>query len=352
MFPKHPTNTIPLILYYIDDKYRETHPNILKKVADEKTTWVKALRIAEQNELLYSFSKKAVKDEKIFPTKLLQTIIKEEEEKHSRFRNTLSFVSSLFNDEGLDYMFIKLYKGVPYTPRDVDVLIKKDENHRVMYAFRKRNAVVRAFDGAEINCEKKGLLKIDLYNGFYYFSRVFLDEDFLWRNSRKVKICGVECPIPSYEADFASLLIHSLLGHRHMSLLDFLYAKTLLIDGHLHIDEILQQTESKKWDYAFSRITSLIREVYKRLYVSGESVDFPLVFSPSFTLKCFQMDSKAKFSFVLSTLLDRALYEYRILQRSVPIKISQEIESFTLRSIRKVKHWVGDRKGIDTVRNG
>lgn len=346
MFNKGSDDVIQLVLYCIDDEYRESHPDVLKKAKDTGKTWARALGVAKQNELTYYLSKTVIDHEGMFPARIPEVIVKDEKEKQSRLGNTLNFVSSLFKDEELSYRFIKLYRGIQYNPRDVDVLTRKAENSRVTSAFKRRSATLMVFDEAEINCEKKGLLKVDLYNGFYYFSREFLDNDFLWADPREVEICGVECPILSYEADLATLLIHSMLGHRYLSLLDFLYAKSLLLDRKLNLDKIAKQAKKYEWEHAFSRMIHTLEDAYRALYVDDQVIGFPIVFPPSFTLKLFVLDPKRKITFIASSLIDRVLYGYGVAQTSAGFELPEALHDVVLRLIRRVKYWVGDRKGI------
>jgi len=354
MFRRDSNDAISLVLYYVDEEYREVHPNLLTTMENRKITWVKALRIAEENGLLYHFSKKLLEDGGELPNELLKNILRQEEENLVKLKKTLHFVSSLFREEDLDFIFIKLYRGKPYVPRDVDVLVKRAQNQRIVSELKKRNVTVRTFYGVETQFEKEDLLDVDLYQGFYYLSLPFLEAEFLWRDTRTVNICGVECPIPGNDADFLSLLIHALLGHRYLSLLDFLYSKSLLLNGSLNIDELVYHTKQLGWSDAFMTMVTTVQSIHRELYLNLNSrpIDFPYIFSPKFIWKAFRgfedvpISTKTKFAFTLSTLIDAAFNEYQTIQRSVSFEMPKGIEDFIMKWIYRIRGWCGDRKAM------
>jgi len=251
-------------------------------------------------------------------------------------------------------MFIKLYRGIPYTPRDVDILVRKEQSRQIFSALEKRNMVLKRFNGVETQFEEEGLLKVDLYQGFHYLSLDFSDDEFLWKDPRTVSICGVECLIPSYEADFLSLIIHALLGHRYLSLLDFLYAKSLL-NRKLNLDESLRQAKKYGWSSAFLAIVSAIQNIHQAVY-SGANItkliSFPYTFSPRFILKAFQgfadmpISAKTKFTFILSTIIDSVFHEYQMIQRSTSFEAPNEVKKAVMRIIHKVRGLSGDYKYV------
>jgi hypothetical protein len=345
------SNGIPLILYYFDKEYRLKHPDVLLKVRNRSSVWLDALRIAEENGLLYYFSRRLLEDGIKLSSKFSLRVDREKG-KLVTFKRTLVFARQLFEDEGIDFMFIKLYKGLPYVPRDIDILVKAEQIQHTLSTLRRKGFDVRTFEGGvENECLKEGLMKIDLYQGFYYLSLQFIDEKFLWRHPRTSNICGVTCPIPSYDADLLILFIHALLGHRHLSLLDFLYAKSMFAKCS-NLDNILQQTDKHKWTYAFFTMLSTIKNIHYKLYSTSTSnlINFPVIFSPKFILRAFQgfegipINEKKRILFVASTLMDSVLYRYQLLSPPISIEITEEVKNIILKGMHKVRHYLGDHK--------
>jgi len=353
-FSKGYNEATSLVLYYVDDEYRKTHPDLLTMIGNKPDVWLKAIAIARENGLLYYFSKRVIEEGK-FSNEPFKKIVEQEEKNLIKLKKTLHFINSLFEREGLDFMFIKLYRGIPYAPRDVDILVRKEQSHQIFAALKRRNITLKRFNGVETQFKEEGLLKVDLYQGFYYLSLDFLDGEFLWKDSRTVNVSGVDCLIPSYEADFLSLIIHAILGHRYLSLLDFLYAKSLL-NRKLNLDESLRQAKKYGWSSAFLTMVSTIQNIHQELYLGANTtklINFPYTFSPRFILKAFQgfsnmpISAKTKFTFILSTMIDSVFHEYQMIQRSTSFEAPDEVKNAVMRIIHKVRGLSGDYKYVD-----
>jgi hypothetical protein len=346
-------DAISLVLYCVDGEFRKKHPNFLANIKDERV-WMNALRVADANGLLFYFCKRVVEEGSTFRRPFnAEMIVRREEEKFSQLRRTLAFLSSLFADNGMDFRFIKLYRGLPYVPRDVDVLITSEEVFDVVSLLRRRGFAVDSFDDVEIRCQRAGLLKVDLYCGFCYLSLPFIDEGFLWRDSRIVDVQGVDCPIPGFEADFLSLVIHSLLGHRRLSLLDFLYAKSLLNSERLRFDKMLKEAEKFGWAHAFTKVFHALEDLYESLYSIVDfprGISFPFVYSTKFVFEAFEgfaglpVDVRTKFLFGLSAFLDAIYHKYLNLWQVIPIEIPKQLKNIVAKSLYKVRQQRGDRK--------
>lgn len=352
MFGKSYKDALSLLLYYIDDEYKKAHPDLPLLVKKKPDIWIKAMAIARENGLLYYFSQRLYGNRRKvdLPKELLINMIKDEERGFAKLRNTLLFLDSLFKSEEIDFIIIKLYRNIPYVPRDVDILIREDQINRLFSALKKNNITVSSFSkGVETQFQKEGLFKVDVYARLSYFSRNFLEERFIWSNPRFINICGIECPVLSYEADFLLLIIHSLLGHRYLSLLDFLYAKFLLNNKCLGFDKVLYQVKKYQWDFAFLTMIHEIKNIYQKLYLDMDAkvINFPYRFSTQFLLRVIEslkVNEKAKITFLLSTLIDQTYYQYLMAQRSIPLKISDRTKNWIMRIIHLVRSIEGDQK--------
>lgn len=358
MFSRDLRDATSMAVYYMDSEYREMRQDMLSTKGNKKEIWTKALKIAEENGFLYYLSKRLLENKAGLSKEILRVIVNREREKLQVYRETLKFINCLFEDEGLDLLFIKLYKGIPYIPRDVDILLKREQMGRVISALKRRGVVLKTFGATEILCLKNGLMNIDLYQGFHYLSLPFLDEEFLWHHPRRVDICGLSCPIPSKEADLLSLFIHALLGQRGLSLLDFLYAKSLLTES-LNRNDLLEQVDKYRWSYAFCMLSSIVRNIYQSSYLSSSNHKFggfPLLFSPKFILKALRgftdfpsVSEKRKLIFIASTLIDNIVHKYFLLQRYTSVQMPNKLKDTLMETICRIRNWSGDHKGIDPI---
>ena len=75
-----------------------------------------ALKLANANGLLYPFLRAA--NDRIPLADPIRKLLKEEESKAEEVRKTVAFLMELLEGNGVDYLFIKLYRGFDYLPRD------------------------------------------------------------------------------------------------------------------------------------------------------------------------------------------------------------------------------------------
>lgn len=348
---------IPIILRFVDGEFSRLHPRTSIDLIKDRRLLFQSLRIAETNGLLYPFccgllGEPFLKDD----FGMIEAYVKNEENTLSLLRKTLQSVKVLFEEESLDFMFIKLYRGMEYAPKDVDVLVKSEDMQTAISMLKRDGFGVEVLSDVEIKCQKAGILRVDLYSGFYYLSWPFIDENSFWEDTRKVDIQGVNCSIPSLEVDFLSLIIHSLLGHRRLSLLDFLYAKSLMRSERFNFHKIMSRAEERGWGNAFEKAFQILSDLYQSLYLGADcpnGIRFPLVFSTKFTLgafngfACFPVKRTKKIFFIISAFLDATYHSYLSAWQVVPIEIPTPLKVAISRSLYKVREYRGDRKAMD-----
>ena len=340
-----------MLLYFVDDEYYENHKGMLAHDRFQNVNWLNLINFAKEEGLLFFFLSKTIQRAPQSQNFSITDMIDKEEREFNILKNTLSYITSFFQEEGIDYRFIKLDRGMPYVPRDVDILVKGKQIKKILSALGRWNLNIENINGVEIKLKREGLLNIDLYQNFYYLSKKYIDDSFLWENPRIINICDVKCPTLNYEADFLSLIIHGLLGHRSLSLLDFLYAKSIY-QKRINFRKIEYQVRKNDWTFAYYTMVSTINDIYKKLYVDTEiySIDFPYLFSLSYLFNAFQgfvnfpLTRKQKVGFIVSTLIDKSFYEYERLQTVYSIKLPDEIEIILQRIIYKVRSISKDKK--------
>jgi hypothetical protein len=344
---------IPIILYYVDDEYRSFHLNLFSEKTQTRNILLQSIRIAETNGLSYQFCKNFL--ENPFTQRNLGTAkayLRKEEDNLNILKGTLRLVSHILQKEGIEFRFIKLYRQIPYAPRDVDILIRSADMRRVSLLLQNNGYVPKVTSNVEIKCQRPDMLEVDLYCGFYYLSFPFISDHFLWQRKRTVKIEGIDCYVPNPEADFLSLAIHSLLGHRQISLLDFLYAKDMLHSG-LDLAEMREEAQKRGWAVVFNELLHLIHETYNSLYhdkEASETIDFPFVYPTRFVLKAlrefpeFSRDTQKQLTFILSAFLDGSYHKYLRLSQTVKMEIPEKLKNVIGNLLFRVRDYRGDSK--------
>lgn len=263
------------ILYFVDKEYRSSNPSILN--GGKRLDVSEMLRIAMKNKLMYCLCKRILEDRPDLASKEVMAGVEQGEKSIATAKATVEFICSLFAEEGVDFLIIKTYKGLPYKTLDIDVLVRDEHFISATTALENRGAIKT--NGRFLNMltklrlalpgyQVKDLLKIDLYKGILWWLPA-LDEEFMWKNPRLIDFYGVKCPIPSRESDLLSLLASSLFTDRKIALLDFLYLRSLLRKKPDY-PALLEETKKHGWCDQFLGILSLIRGIEQSIY-SGDT---------------------------------------------------------------------------------
>ena len=139
------------------------------------------------------------------------------------------------------------------------------------------------------------LLKIELHRGLAWLNLKHFDDDFIWLNTKKVAIAGVETTVPSPEAEFLLNVAHIIYKHPLLTMFDFLHL-TSCADLVLQWDAVLYQTKKYGWSGAFIRFMKALNSIYRELYgyfpdwieipqIKCERITFPYFFSIRFVIE-------------------------------------------------------------------
>lgn len=271
------------IIYFIDEEYRNLNPNML---GEEKELNInEMLHMAMKNKLNYYLCKHILRERPDLANKQVMAGIKQGEESILKTARSIKFMHSLFVEEGLDFLVIKTYKGLPFKTLDLDLLVRKEHYILATNALENRGAI--RTDGRFLatltklhlalpGYHMKDLLKMDLYKGILWWLPT-INEEFMWKKPRLINFYGVKCPIPNLEADLLSLFASSLFTDRKMTLLDFLYIKSILrekIDYHM----LLEEAKKYGWGEEFLKVLSLIQGIDHMIYRNQaipKNIEFP-----------------------------------------------------------------------------
>ena len=233
-----------------------------------------------------------------------------EKQRLSGFKKTVTLLNNVSKDYGIDYILIKACATLPHTPRDVDIFVRKEDKEEVIKALEDNGMKCMHSDDVDTTLTKGEYMKVDIYTGICYFTVDFMDEKFLWEPRVRDKMFGIEYPGLNNEANFLLTLVHSLLGHRSMSLLDFLHMKAL-VDNIQDMDICRKYAYEKGWEKAFDLALRKLEAISERIYKEVEVVHFPYLFDRKFVFQCISeiegldMTKINKIFLHLSFILDR-----------------------------------------------
>ena len=279
---KNDLNTMKVVLSVIDPGYLNRID--IEEVAKDRKKLNSAIKLAERNGLYYYFILR-LKELSIDLSFLNEERWSEEERKLSDFKKTVMLLNDVSKDYGIDYILIKACTTLPHTPRDVDIFVRKEDKGKIIKALEDNGMKCIHSDDVDTTLTKGEYMKIDIYTGLCYFTVDFIDDGFLWDTCVNDRIFGIDYPGLSEEANFLVMLVHSLFGHRSMSLLDFLHIKSLM-NNIQDLDICRKYAYEKGWGKAFDLALREIETIYERIYKEGEIIYFPYLFDRKFVYQC------------------------------------------------------------------
>lgn len=340
-----------VLLSVVDPEY----PNVvsLDELTKDSALLKSTIKLAERNGLYYYF---------IYRLNELGADISfseknrwnEENQRLSELKETLILLNKVSNEYGIDYVIIKACNTIPHIPRDVDIFVRNED----------RNKLIKALEDRGMKCVQTGIaetslkgdyMKIDIYTEICYIGVDFMDAGFLLQSSVKDEVFGVEYNGLNNEANLLLLLVHSLFGHRSMSLLDFLHIKH--IRGDINIDTCKKYAHERGWKSVFDLVLNELDILYERIYDGGVVIRFPYLFNKRFVLKCVsEMDvlDMGKYSKVflhVALAQDRIIYELRDTPIYNLVKSFEPTRNLVNSLTASVKNMRGDRKSVDRRRN-
>ena len=238
--------------------------------------WEDMIRKTSQNRVLFIFSKNLLEHRKTKELPLLQSnltrIVLEGKKWLKRLRDTLLFLDSLLAEKGINFLTVKTYKIIPYVTYEVDILVQPSEYQKTLEVLRKAGRIDK-HPGKQAekqrNFFRHDLLTTDIHKGFSWQGFEYLDANMLWKGVRKQEIGGVPCIIPSLEVEMLLNMAHILFERRYVTLLDFLYIKSICQDKP-DWATIVRQTEEYGWNRSFSYLALTINSINKKIYPDEE----------------------------------------------------------------------------------
>ena len=345
-------DSMKTVLSVVDPEYPiEVDIDRLRK--DEKLL-KSAIKLAEKNGLYYYFIYR-LKELCVELPSSEEEHWKEENKKLSEFKKTILFLNNVSKEYGMDYILIKEYNTIPHVSRDIDIFVRKEERQKFIEVLED-NDMERVHSSVAETKLKGKYMKIDIYTRICYLTVDFMDDKSLFLSKTESEIFGIGYPRLNNEANFLLTLVHSLFGHRTMTLLDFLHIKYLRND--INVDACKKYAYERGWETVLDLILERLDYLFERIYEQGEFIHFPYLFNRNLILKCISgiekldMGKHDKIFLNIGLFQDRIIYElkdtplYNLLRFFEPVR--NRINSLTA----YVKSLQGDKKSVDEEERG
>ena len=337
-----------VVLSVVDPEYQNDIR--VDEIVKDRSLLKSAIKLAERNGLYYCFIHR-LKDLGADLPLSEKDRWKKENQKLSEFKKTVAFLNKVSNDYGIDYIIIKACNTVPHVPKDVDVFVPQKDRIKLIDALENNGMKCIQSGVSETALKGGGYMRVDVYTEICYIGVEFIDRSFLWQSRVKDEVFGIKYFGLNGEANFLLMLVHSLFGHRSMSLLDFLHVKSLRND--IDVGACKEYAHEKCWASVFDLVLSRLNTLYEKIYKKGDIIHFPYLFDRKLILKCvsgiegLNMSKYDKLFFHIALIQERIVYElsdtslYNLLKSFEPAR--NIINSLTA----SVKNMRGDRKSVD-----
>lgn len=302
---------IKTLLVVVDQEYLEEID--IKEIVRNKKLFNSLVKTAEINGLYYYFIHRLKELDVDLPFLDLKRW-QEELKKLGEFKNTIELLNKASYDAGIDFAIIKACNSIPHIPRDIDIFIRHEDRIQMIEALE--NKGFRSVQSGSTETSLKGRnIKIDIYTEICYVTIEFMDGEFLLNSIVEDKVFGVTYPSLSADPHFLLLLVHSIFGHRSMTLLDFLHLKTLRKE--VRIERIREYAYEKGWGQVFDLMIERWNRLYEDYYDEKSTVFFPYLFEQKFVLNCISMiddlelNRRKKLFLYLSLVQDRLIFQLK-----------------------------------------
>jgi hypothetical protein len=334
-----------VVLSIVDPEY----PNniTIEEIAKDRDSLKAAIKLAERNGLYYYFIYRLKELEVDIPS-TEKNRWKEENQKLSELKETISLLNSISNDYEIDFILIKACNTIPHVPRDVDIFVNKEKRKQLLKAFESIGMNYDQKSAVEASLKKEGYLRIDVYSEISYFTVNFLKENFLWESVTKNKMLEIEYPCLSNEAEFLLSLVHNLFAHRSMSLLDFLHMKSLR--NVIDVDACKQYAYKNRWGSVFDLAVKELDVLYEKIYKEGEVIRFRYIFGRNLimdsisTIEGLNLSKLNKMALNISLVIDGFRESQRDSALYNLLKSFEPTRKFINYSLSFVKAMRGDKK--------
>ena len=336
-----------VVLSVVDPEYPNDMP--VEEIAKDKGLLKSAIKLAERNGLYYYFIYR-LKELGVDLSFLGEERWNEEERKLTGLKRCITLLNDVSKYYGIEYIIIKACNTIPHIPRDVDIFVRNED----------RTKIIKALEDNGMKCVQRGItetalkgdyMKVDVYTEICYIGVEFMDGNFLLQSSIKDEVFGIEYSSLNNGANFLLMLVHSLFGHRSMSLLDFLHIKH--IRGNTNMDTCREYAHERGWGSVFDLILNELDTLYERIYTGGAAIRFPYRFDRNFVLECvsgiegLDMTGSNKIFFNATLIQDRLIYELKDTPLYNLVKSFEPTRNLINSLTAYVKIMRGDRKSVD-----
>lgn len=174
-------------------------------------------------------------------------------------KQTLKFLNKI----DINFLIFKTYRGDNFyrLSNDIDIIVNLKDYQKIRKLLVNKGFTEKDEDLREMSVGliKNGFRKIHVHAQISWCEKKFLSNDFVFKNSKKVKYLGVSINIPSDNAEFLINIAHANFEPLQLTLTEMLYLRSLI----KKIDEkkVINQAKKYKWANTLKKNTEAIKSL-------------------------------------------------------------------------------------------
>jgi len=301
-------SALSIILSIVNDQHP---PSLMHCLSSDRELYNSVLKLARKNGLYYYSINKLIENGiRISPQENIAWEI--ENKRLSEFKGSLRLLQELSSVHNIDSVIIKACNTIPHVPRDIDFFVRAEERKSVIDLLKEHGMKV-VHDSITETSLLNGSIKVDIYTQICYMGMDFFDCDFLLNSSTKEGMFNIEYKSLNANASFLLMLVHSLFGHRCMTLLDFLHIGNIIDKIDLAYCE--KYADSNGWKGVLDLMLDNLSNLQRDILSENKITNFPYLYDRTFVLQCvsalqdYRLDRFNKFLLNCTLTQDRLIYE-------------------------------------------
>lgn len=337
------TNPIDIVLSVIDPEFPKRID--ISKICSNKYLMRKAIDLADRNGLYYYFIKN------LNDLGLENSIYQDnrwdiETNNLIGFKKTLDILEIMHKDHNIEYVVIKACTKIAHIPRDVDIYVRKNDIPDIIKILEAMGFMCTHSDSVDTSLTNGSNMKIDIYTGLCYFTGDFIGDDLLWNSRIYDAVQDSKFVSLNDGANLLVLFIHSLFGHRSISLLDFLHLN-YIINNTSDLTSYRSYAYKRGWGYSFDAMLELIKRLRDDLYKKDMQLKFPYLFNRSFVIDCVSKMDCLNMTVTNKLFLELSLFQDLIVNQSKDSGLYDVLRSceLTRKTCNSIGYYIRNMRG-------
>ena len=192
-------------------------------------------------------------------------------------KQTLKFLNKI----KVKFLIFKTYRGDNFKrlSNDIDIIVNLKNYQKIRKLLVNKGFTEKDEDLKEMSVGliKKGFRKIHIHAQISWCEKKFLSNDFVFKNSKKVKYLDININIPSDNAEYLINIAHANFEPLQLNLTEMLYLKSLI--KKIDENKVVSQAKKYNWSNTLKKNTEEIKSIDNHKWKIFINKEYPLRYS-------------------------------------------------------------------------